>query len=446
MKRSLLSFMTMVTMGIFFAFPVLAYELFPYTAITQDGFGSNAGRQEFRLNTTTIFTDITIALPSTSSCYTGSSCQLGIYQNASIMTYANFSASSSKDGFYFSTFNISGGGSTTTLQANTNYWLNLPINAMVAFGSSTYTNSSQFDKHCNYSSLGTCNLGYNYWDVWFAWNSNGYFLSTNTNTISFVNTDLVKPDFQAWALSYNLINYPNDTTAISVYWGITNTLMENVDTRYIINETNRLSGASLSYGNFLIPKTRSISPNTIIYAKAYLLNGISILTSTPIIEIAITAGTKTTSNATTSTRSLILERLLDPFNVDTNFASSGENGFEFACNPDDPFFYRSMCHMFVFLFKPLPESLDNFTVLKETLKKKPPFGYIENIITTVSSTINTTSSTSSTYSNTTTLAFLDNDFKKFPIYSYIYNIFTYSIWIGLLIYMYKRFKHFNPHG
>jgi len=47
-----------------------------------------------------------------------------------------------------------------------------------------------------------------------------------------------------------------------------------------------------------------------------------------------------------------------------------------TCDPEDPFFQRSLCKLAVWLFVPSTTILDRFATLKEEVRYKPPIGYL----------------------------------------------------------------------
>ena len=104
------------------------------------------------------------------------------------------------------------------------------------------------------------------------------------------------------------------------------------------------------------------------YAQAYLIYWESIYDEVPDIS------------ATSTVISFVLngqESVGGSYTTPTSTATSTE--WVMTCDPDDPFFERSICNVMKFLFYPSGGIMNNFQSLYTDIQNKPPFGYYSKI-------------------------------------------------------------------
>lgn len=94
-------------------------------------------------------------------------------------------------------------------------------------------------------------------------------------------------------------------------------------------------------------------------------------------------------------------------------------------------FKRGICETLVCLFVPPAQTINQFSQLKDSLSNKPPFGYIGVI-----------ASATAAFASGTTTSTLQG--STLPIFSILAVIITTGFAILALLYLYKRFVHFEP--
>jgi hypothetical protein len=106
-----------------------------------------------------------------------------------------------------------------------------------------------------------------------------------------------------------------------------------------------------------------------------------------------------------------------------------------TCDPESGFFSNSLCNIFVYLFKPSDTSFNNFVFLYDTIKTKPPFGYLISA-TNAWGTLSTSST--STFSFATSTALLND-----TIFSPLRIGVSLLLWFLLGMWIFNRFRHFQ---
>lgn len=105
---------------------------------------------------------------------------------------------------------------------------------------------------------------------------------------------------------------------------------------------------------------------------------------------------------------------------------------------------EGICNTGLFLFYPNQSALNNFTNLKSQIEKKPPFGYFSiysNALNGISSATSTTSTINAT--NTTTTGVI-NKLAGLSFIQDLQTILEVFLWLSFLIYIFFRFKNFEP--
>lgn len=183
--------------------------------------------------------------------------------------------------------------------------------------------------------------------------------------------------------------------------------------------------------NVSFPKSTRLTAGLTYYARAYIYS-----TTTPSEfdygnEIARSDVWTFYLNSNTSTNSYPGSGYIT---LATTTTSTGST--DFSCNYAWPI--NKGCELLKFLFYPSEESIGQFTLLKEDLQNKPPFGYVTAYTTSLNSLQSASSTTSTaTIGQVGMISWIGNTFKS---------IISWVLYIVFAFWVLNRLRHFSLHG
>jgi hypothetical protein len=177
-------------------------------------------------------------------------------------------------------------------------------------------------------------------------------------------------DFSRWQVHLeNLVQ--NTTYSVSVAYTLTPISSGGLTDTLTFN-----SGGGGAPQNIYIPKSAplayAISNSNWVATSTLISSGTSLATSTAVFTIFAQS-----FNFSSSTQTAL---------------PTGTSTLTATCDPNSGFVNNSLCNIFVFLFVPSQDALNNFSLLKTSYQNKPPFGYFTSIETSLSGLQNGTSS------------------------------------------------------
>lgn len=162
-----------------------------------------------------------------------------------------------------------------------------------------------------------------------------------------------------------------------------------------------------------------LSSETTYYARAFLQNSDTnaVMASSSVITFStgISAGGASGSWGTV-----------------TSTATSSE--WVITCDPDEPLFTRSLCHLALVLFIPKTSDMEQFNSLYNDIKDKPPIGYF-GLVTDAINSIST--------STTSTFALADLSSMESTFLSPLKAGVSFLLWLIFTFWLFHRFRHFE---
>jgi len=254
--------------------------------------------------------------------------------------------------------------------------------------------------------------------------------------IDFYSRPTPRADFEDWALTFAIdsgfSSLATSSWAIGVKYGLSSGNYFGLDWQPI-----QTSNLNANYAVF--EKITPFAPSTTWYATAYIwqtrdtveFDTNIVITSTEyVFEI-------NSSRITSGTSGWFLAN---------DATSSDQFGAEYSCDPNTNFFQRSLCNMFLFLFYPRQESINQFSNLKGVMENKPPFGYFTVYTQQLQLLENATSTTSTLSGQDTRMDTEVQNASSFFLIALLRDyVFTTILWLVLGFYIYHRFKNISFH-
>lgn len=240
-------------------------------------------------------------------------------------------------------------------------------------------------------------------------------------------------DFTFWEFDYTL---SNPTSSIDIYY--------NVFVEYIASSTsstfrslgNYLSATGQDSGSFSVFKGTLLPPDTYTATSTLFSVDLNDCQNPPSEFEACNnfdqyaSTTLATDNITFSVAGFL--SYFDPYN-----STSTINNLSATCDASSNFFSESLCKMFITLFIPSQDSLEQFDGIGELIQEKPPVGYFSEFKTALTNYASGTLA-SAEFS-------FDEEVGNFTPISTLRTAFGWIFWLVFGFWVFHRLRHFDFH-
>lgn len=236
--------------------------------------------------------------------------------------------------------------------------------------------------------------------------------------------NITTPDFSDWYVEANIFGNSNATSVkVQILYGTTtapNLYLDNSEWFALQNTTTSL------HLNFEVVKSNDLSQGSYVAEAALVDNNLYTIATSSLLHFTIASGTKVSNGANGYTPS--------QWNAQNNAV---EGTAPLVNCSDENVVVRGMCNVFVTLFIPSQDDFSQFGGLWDKVKRKPPFGYFQMSVDSLTSV-----NASSTMATSTPSALLGFSFLSLFLTPVDYAL-AFLAMIGFLFWIFYRIKHFQ---